>query len=54
MCYYHINRKWDVLPEVMAKNKKSVKEKEAETNRLRVKIYQKVTNNCLFTCIYLI
>ncbi|XP_019864422.1 PREDICTED: uncharacterized protein LOC109593772 isoform X2 [Amphimedon queenslandica] len=39
--YMHTKNKWDVLPEVIAKNKKSVKEKEAETNRLRVKIYQK-------------
>lgn len=36
-------RNWNNLPEVKAKEKKEKREREAATNRLRARLYQKVS-----------
>ena len=44
---YRVTKKaWDNLPEVRRKAEEERKLSQAETNRLRVKLYQKVKSAC--------
>jgi len=51
--YHATKRAWDQLPEVRKKAEDERKRLRAETNRLRVKLYQKVYSSflCSYTCL---